>query len=95
MIDQDTMKTTQGKATEWLSGNGLWRVGFTREAIPLITLMSGLVEVVDTFWQTEDKVLVFIVRNLDTTGTLFKQGVLRANPILKYKPIHQPVLAPS
>ena len=79
---------------EWLSGQGLWRVGFTTEALPLITLMSGLVEIHETFWDTDQQVLVFIVSSLDNTGTLFKQGVLRANPILKYRRIDQPVLAP-
>lgn len=91
MIEQDAVKMDKDTAQGWLSGEGLWRVGFTREAIPLITLMSGLVEIVDTFWQKEDRVLVFIVRSLDSTGVLFKGGVLRANPILKYRPIGQSV----
>jgi len=81
--------------SEWLSGQGLWRVGFTIEALPLINLLSGLVEIHETFWDEGQKVLVFIVSNLDCTGMLFKQGVLRANPILKYRKIHQPVLAPT
>lgn len=80
---------------EWLSGQGLWRVGFTAEALPLINLMSGLVEIHETFWDAGQKVLVFIVSSLDKTGMLFKQGVLRANPILKYRLIDQPVLAPT
>jgi len=80
---------------EWLSGQGLWRVGFTVEALPLITLMSGLVEIHETFWDAGQRVLVFIVSNLDNTGMLFKQGVLRANPILRYRRSNQPVLAPT
>jgi len=80
---------------EWLSGQGLWRVGFTQEALPLINLMSGLVDVHEIIWDDQYKLLVFIVSNLDQTGVLFKRGVLRANPILRYQKSDQPVLAPS
>lgn len=55
------------------------------DAIPLINNLSGLVEVLETIWQEEDRVLVLIVRNKDRSGRLFRvQGGLAANPIFKY-----------
>jgi hypothetical protein len=90
MIERET-EMVDTDAQGWISGQGLWRVGFRRPAWPLINLMSGLVDIVDTIWDKDGETMVFIVRNLDVSGTLFRQGVLRANPIIKYRPGNQPV----
>lgn len=78
----------------WVGGNNLWRVGFYLEALPLINNLSGLVDILETIWDEKEQVLVFIVRSKDTTGRLFKlEGGLRANPIFRYRPPGQPLLA--
>ena len=76
----------------WISGRNLWRVGFYGDAFPLIQLLSGLVTIHETIWNAEERVLVFIVTNEDKTGTLFRKGVLAANPIYKYRPPEQPLM---
>lgn len=78
----------------WVGGNNLWRVGFYLNSLPLISNLSGLVEILETIWDEEEQVLVFIVRSKDVTGLLFKlKGGLRANPIFRYLPPCQPLLA--
>jgi hypothetical protein len=57
--------------------------------------MSGLVEIYETFWDSSQKVLVFIVRNLDDSDVLFTHGVLQATLIKGYRKMDQSVLAPS
>lgn len=84
-----------GPAEGWIFGDRLWSVGFTEKGLPLVTLMSGLVEIYDTFWDRSQKVLVFIVRSLDSSGTLFTNGTLRATPLEGYKKRDQSVLAQS
>jgi len=49
----------------------LWCVGFRLNALSLISILSGLVEVIDTFCEHEEQALFVTVRNLDKTGTRF------------------------
>lgn len=78
----------------WVGGNNLWRVGFYLNALPLVNNLSGLVEVLETIWEEDEQVLVFIVRSKDLTGKLFRvQGGLLANPIFRYCSPNQPLMA--
>jgi hypothetical protein len=78
--------SSEGVQVNWIGGRDLWRVGFFANAIQLITNLSGLVEVLEVIWQEEDQVLVFIIRNKDRSGRLFRMvGGLEANPIFKYR----------
>ena len=61
------------------------------EGLPLVTLMSGLVEILESVWFADDKLLVFIVKSLDKTEMLFRQGALAANPIQRYRRVGQPL----
>ena len=70
-----------------------WRVGFHLDSLSLINLLSGLVEVRETFWIPKEKVLVLIVENLDRTGTLFRRGSLVATPVFKYREPQQGIVA--
>jgi hypothetical protein len=78
---------------EWYAGHNLWRVGFHLDALPLINLLSGMVEILESIWIPEEQVLVFIVKNLDETGVLFRNGSLAATPIFKYRQPQQGILA--
>lgn len=78
----------------WNGGDNLWRVGFHLEALPLVNLLSGLVEILETIWIPDERVVIFIVRSLDRTGKLFKtEGGLAAVPIFKYRQPQQGILA--
>lgn len=81
--------------SEWIEGEGLWRVGFTLEALPLITLMSGLVEVLQVLYEARENALVFIVRTRDATGTIFRKGALAATQIQMYRQVGQPIIVQS
>jgi hypothetical protein len=70
-------------------------VGFHYEALEIIQLLSGLVKVREVVWQEEQKVLIFIVENIDKTGTLFRRGSLVATPIFKYQVPTQELLVSS
>ena len=88
--------STEGVQVNWIGGRDLWRVGFYMNAIPLINNLSGLVEILETIWDEKEQVLVFIVRNKDRSGRLFKvQGGLAANPILKYRVPDQGIVVES
>lgn len=76
----------------WIGAPNLWRVGFYADALPLITLMSGLVTIHETIWNEDERVVVFIVTNNDRTGVLFRQGALAATPIYKYRSPEQGLL---
>jgi len=75
-----------------LMGGDLWRVGFHVNAIRAVSLLSGYVEVHDTVWLPKEEALVFVVTNRDTSGTLFRRGVLHGNPIGGFRPSKQPLM---
>lgn len=77
----------------WCDGRYLWRVGFHLDSLSLVTLLSGMVEILDSFWVKDEQVLVFIVRSLDKTGVLFKKGALAATSVSKYRQPQQGMLA--
>lgn len=70
----------------------MWRVGYHANSLMLISLMSGLVEIHDVVWNSDEHVLVFVVSSTDKTDTLFKKGSLVANPVYQYKKSDQPML---
>ena len=76
-----------------VSGNGLWRVGFSIESLSLIRYLSGLVSIVSVFWNEDDNVLILIVRNKDISNVLFRSGILAAQPIKQYKVSQQGIVA--
>jgi hypothetical protein len=80
---------------DWISGDNLWRVGFHLDALPLIGIMSGLVEILMTVYDPQEKVVVFIVRSLDKTGALFHGGFLKGNQIQRYRLVDQGLLVQS
>jgi len=65
------------------------------EALPLIQLLSGLVDIRLTLFEQRDSVLVFIVKSNDITGTLFRHGLLVATPIHMYRDVGQGILVHS
>ena len=77
----------------WFEGQNLWRVGFHLEALSLMQLLSGLVEIKLTAYDHVNDVVVFIVRSLD--WTLFRTGGLGANSISRYREIDQSILVES
>ena len=78
----------------WVGGDNLWRVGFYLNALPLVQHLSGLVDILETIWEPQEQVLVFIVRSKDVTGKLFRvRGGLAANPIFRYRSPDQGLLA--
>lgn len=79
----------------WLGGEGLYRVGFAIEALPLIQLLSGLVDIHLTLFDQRDNALVFIVQSNDVTGTLFRHGMLVATPVQMYRDVGQGLLVHS
>jgi hypothetical protein len=82
-------------SSEWIAGEGLWRVGFTLQGLPLIQLMSGLVEILETAFVPGENAVVFIVRPMDVTGTIFRKGSLKATPIQRYRLLEQPLIVQS
>ena len=73
-------------------GPNLWRSGFHVDSLSAINLMSGLVDVCEALWLEESAALVFVVRNRDKTGTLFKTGVLKGHKIQGFQPSRQSVM---
>jgi hypothetical protein len=66
-------------------------VGFHIRAISAISWLSGLVDIHETMWLSEQEALVFVVTNQDKTGTLFHNGGLHGCPIKGYKFARQPI----
>jgi len=81
-----------GSVGEWLGGEDLWRVGFHVGSLELVSLLSGLVEVVLAVYEETPCALVLIVRVTDQTHTLFRQGSLSGNSIFRYRKVHQPLM---
>lgn len=73
-----------------IAGPGLWRAGFTLQALPAIRFMSGLVDIVDVVYESGG--VHFYVRSKDATRTIFKKGFLRGTPVKKIVPSPQPLL---
>lgn len=71
---------------------GLWVVGFDARYLGAANLMSGLVDIVDVRTDVQHGAVLFIVKNLDKTGCLFKTGSLKARKIDKWDALPQPVL---
>ena len=83
----------QNTAT-YIADTNLWRVGFDVNALSLIKWMSGLVDIQSVYYDYENAGVVFIVRENDTTGTLFKDGLLAATAIPMYQELTQPLSVP-
>jgi len=82
--------------SDWVIEPYLWRVGFHSSALPIISLLSGLVDILLTVYDESDDALVFIVRSLDQSGTLFNvEGGLRATKIDRYKDVEQDLMVQS
>lgn len=79
----------------WFEGQNLWRVGFHLDSLPLMQFMSGMVEIKLTAYDHANDVLVFVVRCMDKTGSLFRTGYLKANSVFRYREIDQPLLVES
>lgn len=71
---------------------GVWLVGFTVPFLNSISLMSGLVDVVDICVDSRHRAAIFVVKNLDQTNCLFKNGFLKATRIEKWSGEPQPVV---
>jgi hypothetical protein len=69
----------------WIVEPELWRVGFTLNAVPLVTFLSGLVDIFDVQYDNYGN-LLFYVRRTDKTNTLFVSGALRATKVERFKP---------
>lgn len=67
----------------------LWRVGFMPRALELITLLSGLVEILDVYWHVEDNALIFLVKS--KSHELFRQDSLRGTPTKRVQLSNQPL----
>jgi len=74
----------------WVTGDNLWRVGFTFDAVSLIPRMNGLVDVYFVEYDGYGN-LLFYVRSKDRTCTLFINGTLKATKVVRFKPPPQPV----
>lgn len=59
----------------------VWLVGFTVPWLNGIEHMSGLVDILDIQINSEHRAAIFVVRNLDQSGTLFQKGLLRATKV--------------
>ena len=86
-----TLILRQEESPKWISGPDLWRAGFTYQALSLISWMNGLVEVLAVEYDGQGGVL-FYVRSIDKTRTLFRAGSLRANPVFKFRKPPQPLM---
>lgn len=73
---------------------GLWLVGFTIPYLDGMRLMSGMVDIVDVCIDPARNAVVFVVRNLDPTGCLFKTGLLKATKIKDWKVPQQSLVMP-
>lgn len=78
------------------SYNSTWKVGFHIRSLQMISAMSGLVEVYETYLMHDEEVVIFVVRNIDRTDSLFKQqGGLVAAKVNEYVPVDQSILVSS
>ena len=75
----------QALPEDWVTASEMWRTGFVLDSLELVSLMSGLVDVLECVWEDNDNALVFIVRNNDKTQTLFQGGGLCGVPVNAYK----------
>jgi hypothetical protein len=73
-----------------IGGFDLWTVGFHRNTLNLIQLMSGLVDVHHVWW--ENNSLYFIVSRKDPAGVLFISGLLHATKVDAVKLVKQHLL---
>ena len=73
-------------------GDNLWKTGFHFSTLSWVQLLSGLARIEDVVWYEAYGILVFIVENKDTTGTLFHKGSLAAVRIADYLPKKQSLL---
>jgi hypothetical protein len=69
----------------WIEGSNIWKSGFHLNAFQSISRLSGLVEVLDVHWVEDKMVLMFTLRNLDRTGSLFGPGGLLGSRVEKYQ----------
>jgi len=65
---------------------GIYMVGFSANAVEGARFMSGMVDIIDVQVDTARNAVLFIVRNLDTTGSLFKTGLLTARKLDAWNP---------
>lgn len=72
----------------------MWQAGFTLPALPMITRMSGLVDILDIHWEPKNNVLIFTV--ISKSRELFKpdltQDALRGNPVIAVTLKRSPLL---
>jgi hypothetical protein len=77
---------------QWIVGTDLWRAGFHISALSAISRLSGLVEILDAHWIPEKMVLMFTLKSLDQTGTLFGPGGLLGSRVEKFQITDQPLI---
>ena len=68
----------------------LWQAGFTLRALPMISRMSGLADILDIYWNAQDEVVIFTVRR--KSPLLFRQSSLRGNHAPRAKLTDSPLL---
>jgi hypothetical protein len=69
----------------WVVDDNLYRVGFNLPALPMIKLMSGLVDIYAVEYDFQGHVL-FYVKRTDKTRALFNGGSLVATPVYAFHP---------
>jgi hypothetical protein len=67
----------------WVVGDNLYHIAFDLSGFPLITFLSGVVDVLETIWNEDNGLLSFIVRV--KVPRLFEDGDLIAEPLRRYR----------
>jgi len=71
---------------------GFWLVGFAADSLEAARYMSGLVDILDVRVDPRHGAVIFVVKNLDTTGCLFKTGALKAQRVDNWASTPQPLM---
>lgn len=67
----------------WVNDDNLYYVAFDRAGLPLLTHLSGLVDIREVVWSEETGLLSLIVKT--KKDRLFEEGDLIAQPIKRYR----------
>jgi hypothetical protein len=59
----------------------VWLVGFPVRQMGKIQLLSGLADVIDIRYDHNLQSVVFVVKNKDQSGVLFRSGTLKASSV--------------
>ena len=69
----------------WYSNEELWATRFEFEALPLLTYLSGLVEIIDVAVDMQQRHVILLVIRTDTTRTLFENGAISGERVTKFQ----------